>query len=56
MKPISVKRAEAEQRSKAWQALTPQQQLAYLDRHSLVAIRQRKKIAEAIKSVKAAKR
>jgi len=45
MKKIEVKRHEAEERNARWAALTPEEQLAHLDRLGLRAEKQRKKIA-----------
>ena len=45
MKKIEVKRHEAEERNAHWASLTPEEQLAHLDRHNLRAEKQRAKIA-----------
>ena len=45
MKKIEVKRHEAEERNAHWASLTPEEQLAHLDRLGLRALKQREKIA-----------
>ena len=45
MKSKSLKRQEAEERNAHWASLTPEEQLAHLDRHNLRAEKQRVKIA-----------
>jgi len=45
MKDKSVKRAEANVRNAAWAKLTPAQKLERLDKDSLGASKQRKKLA-----------
>jgi len=44
MKKIEVKRHEAEERNAHWASLTPEEQLAHLDRLGLRAIKQRERI------------
>jgi len=44
------RRAEAQIRNERWAALSPQEQLAHLDKHGLRAVRQREKIQAKIKS------
>ena len=44
MKKIEVKRHEAEERNAHWASLTPEEQLAHLDRLGLRALKQREKI------------
>lgn len=45
MKRKEVKRQEAEERNARWAELTPEEQLAHLDRLGLRALKQREKIA-----------
>ena len=45
MKSKTIKRQEAETRNAHWASLTPEEQLAHLDRHNLRAVKQRAKIA-----------
>lgn len=45
MKSKTIKRQEAEARNAHWASLTPEEQLAHLDRHNLRAEKQRAKIA-----------
>tara|TARA_Y100001938_G_C7979092_1_gene373421 strand:+ start:690 stop:842 length:153 start_codon:yes stop_codon:yes gene_type:complete len=49
MKKKDVKRREAEERNEQWAALSPEEQLAHLDRLKLRAKRQRAKIEKSIK-------
>jgi len=46
MKTKSVKRSEAVVRNSDWATLSPQQQLAYLDKQGFVAKKQRAKLAK----------
>jgi hypothetical protein len=55
MKMKSEKRKEAEARNAEWAALSPQKQLAHLDKLGLVAKKQRAKIAKKIEAAKEAK-
>ena len=45
MKSKSLKRQEAEDRNAHWASLSPEEQIAHLDRHDLRAKKQRAKIA-----------
>ena len=45
MKSKSLKRQEAEDRNAHWASLSPEEQIAHLDRHNLRAEKQRAKIA-----------
>ena len=52
MKSKTIKRQEAETRNAHWASLTPEEQLAHLDRHNLRAEKQRAKIARRMKGGK----
>ena len=45
MKKKELKRAEAIERNDRWAAMTPEEQLAHLDKWNLTATKQRAKIA-----------
>ena len=45
MKSKTIKRQEAETRNAHWASLTPEEQLAHLDKYDLRAVKQRAKIA-----------
>ncbi len=48
MKSKSIKRQEAEDRNAHWASLSPEEQIAHLDRHDLRAEKQRAKISRRI--------
>ena len=52
MKSKTIKRQEAEERNAHWASLTPEEQIAHLDRHNLRAEKQRTKIARRMKGGK----